>query len=593
MSQSKALLRGKKKKALAFIEAERFEEAKALYIDVCRADPRDADAWFMLGAIYGRLNQFAEAIEASSKALAHQPDNIDAHYNRAQAYMHLGRHEEAAVGYAEVLRLQPDHVEANNTLGFSLKLQGKNLEAQGYFQKALSIRPDHAEAYANLGEVYRECGENDKAEHCYREALCLNPDIVKARIGLAAISFIQGRLDEAVEYYSTVQVDHPEFFAALAGLVHVHDKRGEFAQAEALLKPWIEAGINNFAVAASFARIARHIGQADRVIPLLEEALAQPNVPKAGQMAVHFQLGKAYDEARSFDQAFTHYQAANALAPSYATPEHFLSRMDAMMQVFTPDYLARMPRAANTSTRPVFIVGMPRSGTSLTEQILASHPAVHGAGELSDLSHLTTILPSKFSTSADYPRCLEGRVTQMILDEAAQIYLNALQTLAPDALRVTDKMPHNFQHLGLIELLFPNARIIHCMRDPIDTCLSIYTYQFNTTHSYKMDLTHLGQHYRKYQELMQYWKQALSIPIMEVSYEDMVADQERVSRELVKFCGLEWDEQCLRFYENKRVVNTLSYDQVRKPMYKKSVARWKNYEAHLAPLRAALGMDEE
>jgi tetratricopeptide (TPR) repeat protein len=592
MAQSKALLRAKKKKALAFIEAERFQDAQILYTEICRTEPRDADAWFMLGAIYGRLNQFDEAIPCSIKAVALQPDNIDAHYNLAQAYMHLVRHDEAAASYAAVLRLQPDHVEACNTLGFILKQQGNLQEAQGYFQKVLSMRPDHAEAYANLGEVYRECSDMEKAEHYYREALCLKPGIVKAQTGLAAISFINGRLDEAVDWFNTVQENDPEHLAAVAGLVQVHDKRGEFEQAQALLAPWIAGGNKNFAIATSYAKIARRIGQVDKAIALMEEALLQSDVPRAGQMAVHYQLGKAYDEAGDYDRAFSHYRAANDLSPSHTKPEHYLSRMEAMMRLFTPDFLARMPRAANASDRPVFIVGMPRSGTTLTEQILASHPAVHGAGELSDMAHLTTALPSKFGSAVDYPECLDGRITQAFLDETAQAYLGTLQQLSPTALRVTDKMPHNFQHLGLIELLFPHARVIHCMREPMDTCLSIYTYQFSAAHGYATDLTNLGGHYLKYQALMQHWKQVLSIPILEVRYEDMVADQERVSRELVNFCGLEWDEKCLSFYENKRIVNTLSYDQVRRPIYKKSVARWKNYEAHLAPLRAALGLED-
>ena len=189
--------------------------------------------------------------------------------------------------------------------------------------------------------------------------------------------------------------------------------------------------------------------------------------------------------------------------------------------------------------------------------------------------------------AASYPNGLEG-VTQGVLNQVAQRYLSTLNNLAPAAVRVTDKMPMNFKHLGLIQLLFPEAHIIHCTRNPLDTCLSIYTHDFARGLPYTADLKWLGEYYRKYQELMRHWQSALTLPIMEIKYEDVVSDPEAATRALIAFCGLEWDAQCLRFYENKRVVNTLSYDQVRRPIYKNSVERWRHYEHHLGPLKDAL-----
>jgi len=246
-----------------------------------------------------------------------------------------------------------------------------------------------------------------------------------------------------------------------------------------------------------------------------------------------------------------------------------------------------MPRASVRSDRPVFIVGMPRSGTSLIEQILASHPQVFGAGELTDIVRLPLSLHTMLGTERKYPQCL-SLLTQDRIDTFAQHYLDKLASLSPDASRVIDKMPGNFMHLGFIELLFPDARIIHCMRDPLDTCLSCYFQDFSRSHPYSYDLENLGAFYNEYRKIMQHWRSVLSIPMYEIQYEELVADQEMKSRELVEFCGLEWDERCLNFHETKRYVGTASYDQVRQPMYKKSAGRWKNYENRIDVLKKSL-----
>jgi hypothetical protein len=235
----------------------------------------------------------------------------------------------------------------------------------------------------------------------------------------------------------------------------------------------------------------------------------------------------------------------------------------------------------------VFIVGMVRSGTSLVEQILSSHPDVHGAGELPDIIQITNGLQDFLGASAPYPECL-SLLKQEHLDALAQHYLEHLKQISPDARRVVDKMPGNFMHLGLIEMLFPEARVIHCMRDPVDTCLSAYFQDFSRSHPYAYDLSNLGAFYRAYLKVMAHWRKILRLPLFELQYEDLIANQEQVSRALIEFCGLEWDDRCLQFHETQRFVGTASYDQVNRPLYKQSVARWKRYERHLGPLLAAL-----
>jgi hypothetical protein len=232
---------------------------------------------------------------------------------------------------------------------------------------------------------------------------------------------------------------------------------------------------------------------------------------------------------------------------------------------------------------------MPRSGTSLVEQILASHPQVFGAGELRNVGNLVSKMTPMLDAQQGFPRCTH-KLTQHIANTLAQEYLGALDALSPDAVRVTDKMPHNFMYLGIINLLFPGARVIHCTRHPLDTCLSIYFQYFNASHAYAYDLEQIGTHYREYERLMAHWRQVLDIPMLEVSYEELVTSPEEMIPKLVEFCGLEWDPACLRFYEKKRFVNTASYDQVRQPLHPKSIGRWKHYEQSLGALKSVLGI---
>jgi hypothetical protein len=239
----------------------------------------------------------------------------------------------------------------------------------------------------------------------------------------------------------------------------------------------------------------------------------------------------------------------------------------------------------------VFIVGMPRSGTSLVEQILASHPNVHGAGELSDIIKLAyEYIPFTLGLKEPYPHCV-GSLTQNQIDQCAQKYLARIEQFSSDAVRITDKMPQNFLYLGLIGQLFPRARIIHCSRHPLDTALSIYFQQFIEAHTYSFDLENIGHYYNEYRRLMQHWKNILDIPILDISYQNLVEDFEGTCRRMVGFLDLEWDERCLQFHRSERKIATASFDQVRSPIYSSSLGRWKHYERHLGPLIRVLKED--
>jgi tetratricopeptide (TPR) repeat protein len=579
-----------KQQVKALIQGQRWAEAKALCTQLCQTSPGDAETWFQLGAINGQLGAFDEAEVCCRRVIAIRPDVPLAHFNLGIALHRQGKVDDAAKSFREALRLKSDFVEAHSQLGAIFSQMKRLDEAVFHYRRVIEIRPDDVDALNSLaGTLLNRISSQDdftEAEKCYRQALRYRADLPVILMNLSVLLRDTGRHDEAMEYLRRALGLKPGDADILASMAHIHEYKGEFEAGYALLKPLLDQDTDNYNVALSYAALARHIDQRDGAVALLERVLQQQ--PVHVQQGMHFKLGKLYDEMKEYDKAFAHYQQAHALEPARFDVKQNERSFDALVSIFNAENSARQPRASNRSRLPVFIVGMPRSGTSLVEQILASHPEVHGAGELGDIHHMTVSLPAILGKGTPYPECVDV-LGQGQLDEIAQRHLDMLGNLSRTAIRVTDKMPHNFLALGLIDRLFPEARIIHCTRDPIDTCLSIYFLKFSVAHPYADDMTHLGVYYRQYLRLMAHWKSVLRVPILDVKYEDLVANQEAVSRRMVEFCGLEWDEQCLRFHESKRTVSTHSYDQVRRPLYKKSVARWKNYERHLGPLITALG----
>ena len=569
---------------LLYQEQGNIEEAKDNYLEAVRLNPNNLYAQANLGFVLRRLGLPNEALDHYRQALKIDPNSTDILSNMANTLAELGHFDESAKMYTRILQIKPGSAETHLGLSIMLRSQGNFPAAEKHCREAIHLRPDWSDAHCSLATIYALQGHQDMALPIYEESLAFNPDNVEAYLGISAALMTFDRAHEATNYCDQALRREPNNIDAIALSATIAEHMGDMKRAYDLLKPVIDSGTNHGNIALAFAGVSKSVGRQDEAIELMERLLIDDHRQSlTSRSNLHFSLGKLYDAKGEYDKAFENYRKGNELKPvSFDTSLHS-QEIDALIAAQSREILAGLPRPAIRSNRPIFVVGMVRSGTSLVEQILSSHPEVHGAGELPDIIHIV---------NNDIGHCKNlASLTQEKVNTLARRYLDKLQALSPDASRVVDKMPGNFIHLGLIEILFPDARIIHCKRDPMDSCLSAYFQSFSRTHPYSYNLANLGAFYRQYEKLMLHWSEALTLPILEIQYEELVSNQETVTRGMVEYCGLNWDDRCLKFHENDRYVATASYDQVRRPLYNKSAGRWKNYERHLEPLRVALQSD--
>ena len=465
--------------------------------------------------------------------------------------------------YVELERLAYHWVEQYPETGFVWKVLGAALQAQGKDelsakQKAAEFLPDDADAHYNLGNTLNKLGQLEGAVASYHRALEIKPDYAEAHNNAGNALKNLGRLDAAAASYRRALEIKPDYIEARLNL----------AQAGK-----VKAGDENLAALAGLAEAARI-----DAVPL----------PVKNAVFLHFALGKCYDDIGDHEKAFPHFIEGCRLkrATFDYDPNPNTQYVASIMRNFDAELMDRLRGGGVTSSLSIFVLGMPRSGTTLTEQIIASHPQVYGAGELPDLME---IMRRDVGGGRVFPNNLhlldQGRLAAMGAE-----YVSRLQRRAPEMRHITDKMPSNFYAVGPIHLMLPNARIIHVRRNPVDTCLSCFTQLFVSEHKFTYDLAELGRYYIDYFHLMQHWREVLPTgAFLDVQYEDIVADKEGQARRIIEYCGLEWNDACLDFHKTKRAVHTASAVQVRQPMYQSSVERWRKYERFLGPLLDALG----
>lgn len=574
--------------AMQLLESGRAMDARALYTDICSLTPKDPDAWLMAAAISGDLGLTDEAHDHLQRALELDPAFPDAHLALATLFHRDSQPHQALQACDLALNADIDFAEAWLLKSAVLGTLGQYAEAVDCARKTIELSPDCADAHVNMGHGLDALGQSEEAIAQYRLALSLNPQLQTAYAGMTEALVNTGRVEEADVCCTQAVKLAPHDPAILRAQARVLQRQGRHEEAFRILDPMIAAGTLDAGAAVTLARACARLESPDIAASVIEELLAQTSTHTVDtRWKLHIAIGRLYDNMQMYDRAFEHWQRGHGLKSGGFDPDSHRASIDQSITCSNKETLARLPRAKVESEIPVFIVGMPRSGTTLVEQILSSHPDVFGAGELVRIGEIAGRLPAALGSQSSYPSCIP-ELTEQVADAAAHEYLDYLRELSGGHVqRVTDKLPGNFMHLGLIDLLFPGARVIHCMRDPLDTCLSCYAQNFRG-HEYIHDLSHLGVFYREYQRIMQHWRSVLRVPMLEVQYETLIENTEQGSRDLVEFCGLPWDERCLRFYENERTVSTASYDQVSQPIYKTSTERWRNYERHIGPLRKAL-----
>ncbi|MHC4966008.1 MAG: tetratricopeptide repeat-containing sulfotransferase family protein [Planctomycetota bacterium] len=466
--------------------------------------------------------------------------------------------------------------------------QGSLEEAERLCRQVLKRNRRAADAYQLLGLVEFKRADWDKAAFNYRKGLAIKPREPRFHYLLAKISTARGRFREALPRFDKALALQDDFLPAIAWKAIALERLGDFEQARALVEPFVERGDEDADMAEVFVKLELQSGRLQPALAVIERQLEKPDLGALPREVLLFLKGRLLEDAGDFDASFEAYVQANAAQAATFDLDQYVAYVNRIVSFFSAERLETLPRAGNRSETPIFIAGMPRSGTTLIEQIIDAHPHAVGVGEITDLEEIVGSLEKRIGSARPYP---EGaaELTPPSADRLAAAYLDRTRSLARGARRVVDKNLENYKHLGLIALLFPAARIIHATRDPLDTCVSCYvSHLMPGKHAYAADQRHLAFVYRQYERLMRHWRAVLEQPILDVSYEQLIHDQAGVSRRIIEFCGLEWDDRCLRFHESGRVATTLSYDQVRRPLYASSVARFRRFERHLGPLQELL-----
>jgi tetratricopeptide (TPR) repeat protein len=531
-------------------------EAAAQFQHALTLKPDSAEVNSNLGNVLRDLGDFSGALECYQRALRIKPNYAEAHYNRGIVLREIGQLHEAITSYQLAIAEKPDFAEAYNNLGVALRDAGRLDNAKSSLIRALEYNPQFADAHYNLGNVHNDRGDFEAAVQQYKMALDLRPNHVETRNNLGNALKDAGHLNDACDAYEAAIRIQPDLIAAHYSLSQ--------------LKTYCDSD--------------SHLGMLEQLLPNMATQ------PVEARIQFCFTLGKVREDLGLYDAAFAAYEEGNRLKRSLLKYDEDAEQtlFERVKTVFSKDFFATAHSATSPSTQskksPIFIVGMPRSGTSLIEQILSTYPGVFGAGELSDLSDIVTAaMPEGQFTN--FPNAILN-FSAADFKDMGERYVDRIWRHAPNALHIIDKMPANFFYVGLIHQMLPHAKIIHAMRDPMDSCFSCYSRLFiNENLGFSYDLKTLGRYYERYITLMDHWDAVLPPgSVLNLRYEELIDDTEMQARRLLAYLDLPWDANCLEFHQNKRQVKTASLAQVRKPIYKTSVTRWQHFSDHLAPL---------
>ena len=554
-------------------ELGRLDEAEASYTQAIALKPDYAEAHSNLGVTLQELGRLDEALASYTQAIALKPDYAEAHSNLGNILKELGRLDEALASYTQAIALKPDYAEAHFNLGNTLKELGRLEEAEVSFTQAIALKPDYAEARSNLGNVLKELGRLEEAEASYTRAIALKPDFAEAHYNLGNTLKELGRLDEALASCRQAIALKPDFAEAHNNLGITLKELGRFDEAAAsysqaiALKP-------DYAVAHRMLTSMKKFDAQDEQYSKMLELYLNENISEEQRCHINFGLAKACEDLGNFEQAYTHYGAGNVLRKKLLNYDinqdvELFKQLKSSYPKIEKNSLE--PFSLANKITPIFIVGMPRSGTTLVEQIISSHSKVTGAGELSFVAQFGASIAQGLSDSN----------TDSLLNFRER-YLTKLKNVSNDNLIVTDKMPQNFRFIGLLAAAFPEAKIVHVKRTPAAVCWANYKKYFTSKSiGYCYGLDDVISYHKLYENLMDFWTNTLSKRIYNLDYELLTVNQESETRQLIEYVGLDWDENCLSPQNNMRSVATASNLQVRQKVYQGSSEQWKKYEPYL------------
>lgn len=632
----------------------RRDEATGLLTRSLALDPKNADAWSLLGGLHGLAGNAQESERCCQRALEIDPGRGEAWFNLAQAQLLRKRLDAAIDALQRLVRLQPRNRDGIILLGDTLIRAGRRAQGLARYLEAAAVDPSHGPVYYRLGEfgpgdpgfdqawklVDRASSRADApaevligraklslhrnasmdaldaarravdlapdnagahamlgiayeaelhfalAVGAFRRAVELNPRDLRYRCGLARALAFSGATEEAGAIAAELEAQAPTHEEVVRSLSKILARTGRHDEAAAMLRRLPGKSPTHL---FELAHIKRFDGDAEEIRAIEEARAAAGHLPARERARLCFALGKVYGDSGDYDRSFAAYAQGNALVRGTIEhdPTELARRFERIVQVFDQD--PALSAATGTDSRvPIFILGMPRSGTTLVESIIGAHPDVFPGGELPLIGLLSRYLDHQ--AGRPYPQSV-GQVAPTLEREAAALLIEDLAELSQGAGRVTDKLPGNFERIGLIRRLFPRAAIVHVKRHPADTCLSIYFQLFAPErHRYSWDLSELGAYYREYLRLMDHWRSLLGDALIEIRYEDLILNREAETRRLIAACGLDWSDRCIEdFQRSQQAVQTASQWQVRQPIYRTSLLRYKSYEPHLGPLFDALG----
>jgi tetratricopeptide (TPR) repeat protein len=554
--------------------------------------PSLASAWSNLGQSLLEVGLLAEALPHCRRAVTLEPGDPQAHNLLGEAFRALRRFREAITCYVEALRLDPQLAQAYANVGFALRQDGRLEEAPPWFRRASELEPENLPFRGYLADALTDLDRCPEAIESYLKMIELEPARALFHSNLGWLLQREGKHDEARERFQTALRLHPNFPDALVNMGGLAEELGDMDEAKAWFRMAMETNPTDTVGLARLARLQPH-RLSDGDLALLELRIADSSLTESAKAPMLFSLSKVLDARQRYDDAAKHMRRANAAAlaenqkqaRTYKPAEHeqFVTNL---IEAFQPAFFKRFAGAGLESRRPVFVFGLPRSGTTLIEQILASHSQLHGAGELNQGRLNFEAIPLLLNRADNPVACLPG-LTSEVVRELASRHEARLLDIGRAAPRVADKMTENYLYVGLLTILFPNATFIHCRRDLRDVAVSCWITSFRglrwTNHP-----RHMASRFEQYLRIIDHWRRVLPAPIHVVDYEETVEDLENVARRLIAACGLDWEPACLEFHRTVRAVSTASLAQVRQPVYKKSVGRWKNYEHTLGDLFSAL-----